>query len=297
MLFSLLICSVVSKELFRVALITVVIAVSSFVGCATPYPWPASPLYPELVPEESSNEKSLTREGALREIVGHYAHFDVVAYEDPPEKKRPMRTFVVSYGFTEFYLEEGQLFERDSFCHAKHRINYKSVRSEFKDAATQAIKPLPKKVELKQINNQWQIYRPPTPTLLGVIGDPNQPLPKTISPDHIVDADSDGYPGVTVDITIGGFIKGRLYIARREIFSNTLTLQADGRILGHVKDESEQRVLGASLSILKQESDPDQSPDIRMNPILLVPIRADQAKCQILMDNMDVWFPRPPTFF
>ena len=42
-------------------------------------------------------------------LVGHYAHFDVVAYIDTTTQTT-MKTFIVSYGFSDFYLENGKLY-------------------------------------------------------------------------------------------------------------------------------------------------------------------------------------------
>lgn len=261
-------------------------------GCATALPWPEAPLHPELAATESNT--ALSRQQAIEQIVGHYAHYDVVAYDDPEQQ---MRTFIISYGFTDFYLQDGDLIEHDRFCHAAQKINYRSVTSDFPDAATQAIVPVDQKVELILRDGAWHIYRPPTPTLLGLEGDPLQPLNSQFELSKIVDADGDGKPGVTVHLVAGGFIKGELYIIRREIFSNFLTLDADGSLKGYVKDESEQRVLGASLSIFDRPSNPAQHPDLRLSPMILVPIADDIQSCEQLMANRDSWFPTEPTFY
>jgi hypothetical protein len=237
-----------------------------------------------------------SRDHAIEYIQGHYAHYDVVAYEDS-SKKRPMRTFVISYGFTDFYLKEGELIQQDRFCHAEHKINFKTVTSSFNDAATQAIKPPSQAVELTQSNGQWQIYRPPTPTLLGIVGDGNLPLSRDSEDPNIIDADGDGKPGVTVDLLIGGFLKGEIYLTRREIFENFLTVKPNGRIEGYVKDSSEQFVLDASMKMLAKPSDPAQLPDPEMNPLILVKINPELNDCSELMARRDEWFPAEPSFF
>ena len=55
----------------------------------------------------------------------------------------------------------------------------------------------------------------------------------------ISDDDNDGKPGVTVVVKLFGFIEGEIYIARREIFKNDLTLYSDGSLRGNVIDDSE----------------------------------------------------------
>jgi hypothetical protein len=61
---------------------------------------------------------------------------------------------------------------------------------------------------------------------------------------------NDGKPGITVFVKLFGLIKGEIYLARREIFQNDMTLYSDGTLRRSVIDDSEQLVVGASLGIL-----------------------------------------------
>lgn len=229
-------------------------------------------------------------------ITGRYAHYDVVAYEDL-EAKPVMRTFIVSYGFTEFFEKNDKLIQRDRFCSADHKMSFKTVRTMFSDEATQAIIPVDKAVDLFLENGQWQIVRDPTPTLLGIQGDPNMPLSRDKDDPNIVDSDGDGKPGVTVRVTIGGIIKGKIYITRREVFKNIMTVETSDRIQGTIIDRSEQFILGANLGILDKPSDPVQHPDPEMNPLLLTRLPVHIQTCEQLMDKRENLFPPAPEFF
>ena len=88
-------------------------------------------------------------ESVKDKIVGHYAHYDVVAYEDTTTKTT-MRTFIISYGFTDFYLEDGKLMQSDSFVHSVQKLSRKNTSSGISDEATQAIKPRVQEVVLSQ---------------------------------------------------------------------------------------------------------------------------------------------------
>ena len=263
-------------------------------GCATALPWP------ERVDEHSAPTEAIqsfsSRDEVVSYIEGHYAHYDVVAYEDN-SKKQPMRTFIISYGFTDFYVENEDLMQQDRFCHAEQKINFRTVESSFNDKATQAIKPPAQAVELTQRNGQWHVYRPPTPTLLGIQGDRTQPLSRDSQDPNIIDADLDGKPGVTVDLLIGGFLKGEIYLTRREIFENHLVVKENGRLEGYVKDSSEQFVLGASMKMLAKPSDPSQLPEPERNPLILVKIDPTLNRCDELMARRDEWFPPEPEFY
>jgi hypothetical protein len=265
----------------------------STVGCASPKPWPQSPLYE--APENDPNwQAPTTREEAMAAMAGHYAHFDVVAYDgDTPNG--PLSTFVISYGFTDLVIEDGELVEYDSFCHAEHKANQDFVTT-FPDAATQAILPRSAVVEVYEEDGAWKIRRPATPTLIGIDGDPDLPLSMDPNDPLINDADYDGKPGVTVFVKLFGLIEGEIYIARREIFQNDMTLYSDGSLRGTVTDDSEQLVVGASLGILNTPNNPDQWPDLGLSPIILVPISEDIDTCEELMENRDLFFPPEPAF-
>lgn len=262
-------------------------------GCSSPKPWPESPLY-EAPANDPAWVAPTTREEAMAAMAGRYAHYDIVAYEgDTPNG--PLSTFIISYGFTELVIEDGELVEYDSFCHAEHKANQNFV-TEFPDAATQAIVPRRAVVEVYEEDGEWKLYRPATPTLIGIDGDPDVPLSMNPKDPLINDADSDGKPGVTVFIKLFGLIDGELYIARREIFENLVTLYSDGSLRGTVTDRSEQLVVGASLRILNVPNNPDQWPDLGLSPLILVPIPDEIDTCEELMANRDIYFPAEPNF-
>jgi len=263
-------------------------------GCSAPLPWPDSPLHdlpatdPNWRPPESLQE-------AMEAIQGRYAHYDVVSYEEETEQTT-LRTMVVSYGYTEFRIVDGKLYEIDTFCRAEQKLNQKGVTSLFRDAAVQAIEPRETEVELTFRDGQWHIYRPPTPTLLGINGDPALPLPMDPNDPNLTDPDDDGHPGVTVELDIGGFMKAELYITRREIYEYYLTLNSDGNLYGRVVDSSEQFVVGATMRTLRQQSNPDQIGDPGMNPIMLIRVDDSLDTCEELAAVRDDLFPATPDF-
>ena len=280
-----------------VILITTSVCFALSMGCGKP--WPESPLY-----EAPENDPGWTppadQAAAKAALVGHYAHYDVVAYGPAPTPAGPMNTFIVSYGFTDLYMEGDDLREFDEFCHAEHIANQPFV-SVFDDAATQAIEPRIATVNVFQEDEEWKVHRPKTPTLIGIDGDPDEPLSTDPNDPNINDDDGDGKPGVTVHLTLYGFLKGDLYIARREIFQSHLTLYSDGTLFGYVEDDSEQLVVGATLAFLNKQNNPPQyrgplGIDYGLSPIFLVPIPEDMDTCQELMANRDALFPPEPTF-
>ncbi len=262
-------------------------------GCSAPKPWPESPLY-ETPVNDPDWVAPADREAAMAAMAGHYAHYDVVAYEGETPNG-PLSTFVISYGFTDLVVEDGQLVEYDRFCHAEQKAN-QNMTTTFPDSATQAILPRKAVVDVYCEDGAWKIRRPATPTLIGIDGNPDLPLSIDPNDPLVNDADNDGKPGVTVFVKLFGLIKGEIYIARREIFQNEMTLYSDGTLRGTVVDDSEQLVVGASLGILNQPNNPDQRRDPGLNPIILVPVPGDMDTCGELMANRDALFPAEPAF-
>ena len=230
----------------------------------------------------------------MEAMAGHYAHYDVVAYEGETPNG-PLSTFIISYGFTDLVIENGELVEYDSFCHAAYKANQPFVTT-FPDAATQAIQPRSTVVDVYEEDGAWKLRRPPTPTLIGIDGDPDLPLSMDPNDPLITDDDNDGKPGVTAFVNLFGLIQGEIYIARREIFENDVTLYSDGSLRGTVVDRSEQLVVGASLDILNTPNNPDQRDDPGLNPILLIPVAPSIDTCEELMAVRDSVFPPEPEF-
>jgi hypothetical protein len=235
----------------------------------------------------------LTTPQVIQSVVGKYSHYDIVAYENSDG----MNTLVISYGITEFYEEEGALFQKDQFCSAEHQISYDSVESKISDKAVQAILPRIAQVELSNNGNHWQLYRPATPTLLGVTGDPDLHVESNLEQFEITDPDEDGKPGVTVEIKVAGLIDGEIYIARKEVFENYVTLYDDATLYGHVIDSSEEIILGANWFFLNKASNPIQLSDPGMNPLLLKKLPASINTCETLMENRKQLFPNSPQFY
>jgi len=282
-------------KMFSWKYIGILVVLCLLFSCSGPLEWPESPLY-NFDKEGPGNVQPQDRDSVMKAIVGHYAHYDVVAYEDT-SIRTTMRTFIISYGFTDFYLEGGKLMQSDRFVHAEQKLSRKNARAVFSDEAVQAILPRTQEVQLTSEEGKWHIYRPATPSLLGIRGDPHEPLSTDPFDPELTDPDGDGHPGVTVQICVGKFFKGEIYITRREIFSNYLTLNSDGTICGYIVDESEQFVVGASKKILSQPSHSFQIPDHGMSPILLVPVKSEIDTPEELMQIRDEIFPAEPEFW
>ena len=95
-------------------------------GNNTEIGWPESPLYDAPEDDPFWDPPSSVQE-AKEALQGHYAHYDIVAYEEMQDTG-PMRTFIISYGFTDLYLEGDALIERDEFCSASYKMNQSNTK-------------------------------------------------------------------------------------------------------------------------------------------------------------------------
>lgn len=282
------------RALLILPAVLLILAVIGGLSVSRTMPWPEAPLYAAPA-EEPGWEAPQDRFSAMKMIAGHYAHFDIVSYEDMTTRA-PMRTFIVSYGFTDFFIRNGRLYQKDVFVHAEQILNQKNTTSYFSDKAAQAIAPRVVEVDLYYTNGMWHIYRPATPSLLGIKGDPALPLSRDPQDSNITDPDQDGHPGVTVQLNIGGFLKGDIYITRKEVYEDYLTVYGPDLVQGYVKDSSEQFVLGASLSFLNRSSHNQQHPDPGMNPVILRRVSPEVDTWEELQSIRDSLFPPEPSF-
>lgn len=224
------------------------------------------------------------------ELAGRWAHFDVVAYQDDT-----MKTLIISTGFADLEVRDGELWNQMVFCHAD-TANDVGSEVTFSDAATQAILPVATPVEVTGEPGSLRIVRPPTPTPIGIdLEDPeNESLPTDPDDPRITDPDGDGKPGVTASIRVTDDLTGEIYLARREIFSYDVDQVSADRFEGVITDESEQLIIGASDPIFTSAGGEwEQIDDPERNPVIWV--RVDPSwDCDRLAAERDELFPPNP---
>ena len=222
-------------------------------------------------------------------LVGRYAHYDVVAYED-----EAMRTLIISTGFADLELRDGELWNTMRFCHAD-AVSDQDIEVEISDAATQAIVPVDTPVEVTEGDGTLLVERPATPTGIGIeLEDPaNDVLPTDPDDPRIFDADGDGNPGITSSVRVTDDLRGEIYLARREIFAYDLTQVGPDRLEGTITDSSEQLVLGASNDAFLTPAQWVQIDDPARNPVIWQRVD-DEWDCDRLAAEREDLFPPNP---
>jgi len=222
-------------------------------------------------------------------LVGHYAHFDAVAYED-----KTMKTLIISTGFSDLELRNGVMWNQMTFCHADTVMDQK-IDVSISDRATQAIKPVATPVEVTEVNGRLHVSRPATPTAIGIkLDDPtNEPLPKDPSDPRIFDADGDGHPGVTSTVKVTKDLQGQIYLARREIFAYDVTQTSPNRLVGSITDNSEQLIIGASDPVFLVPAQWKQLDDPTRNPVIWQRVDKDLDCAGLAQKRTDLFPPNP----
>ena len=64
-------------------------------------------------PAERTTTTAVGLPAGAEDLVGRWAHFDAVSYED-----ETMRTVIISTGFADLELRDGELWNQMTFCHA-----------------------------------------------------------------------------------------------------------------------------------------------------------------------------------
>lgn len=243
--------------------------------------------------QKSDASKGTASESTLpdgaEKLVGRWAHYDVVAYEDVS-----MKTLIISTGFADIEMRDGELWNRMRFCHADMANNQK-LNITMSDAATSAIVPIDTVLNLDEANGSLQVNRPATPTGIGIkLADPaNEKLPTDPADPRIFDADGDGNPGVTSSIGLADGSTGEIYIARREIFEYNLTQESPDELVGAITDSSEQLVVGANNPVFLAQSQWKQIEDPQRNPVIWK--RVDSTwDCARLASERAALFPPQP---
>lgn len=223
------------------------------------------------------------------ELVGRWAHFDVVAYSD-----ETMNTGIISTGFADLELRDGELWNQMTFCHAD-TVTDQPIEVAISDAATQAITPIATPVEVTEVDGELRVSRPPTPTPIGIrMADPaNESLPDDPTDPRIFDADGDGNPGITSTVRVSADLQGELYLIRREIFAYDVTQRGPDQLVGSITDSSEQLILGASNPIFLTPAQWVQVDDPALNPVIWERVGKDWD-CDRLARERDRLFPPNP---
>ena len=246
---------------------------------------------PEPIADSTTStegEQGSLPEGA-EDLVGRWAHFDAVSYQDDT-----MKTVIISTGLADLELRDGELWNSMTFCHADVSSD-QGIEVAIAGRGDAGDHPGRHPGRGDQRRRDPPAVRPQTPTPIGIrMDDPaNESLPTDPTDPRFFDADGDGNPGITSSIKVGDGLQGDVYLARREIFTYDLTQVDPDRLEGTIVDASEQLVLGASNDIFLASAQWEQIEDPERNPVIWLRVD-DDLDCEGLAEQRDELFPPDP---
>ncbi|MGQ9602278.1 MAG: hypothetical protein ACUVUT_06375, partial [Candidatus Bipolaricaulia bacterium] len=139
------------------------------------------------------------------------------------------------------------------------------VSISFPEAFVRSLGAAVKPSEIELADGRYHFFQPRFTQLRGVrLEEPlTDPLPTEADDPRVFDQDGDGHPGLTVQVTLFGFIKGEVYVIQRDWTILRGETDSLDRIDGLIEWGLEQVILGASNPFLRarSESRPDPVPE------------------------------------
>jgi hypothetical protein len=188
---------------------------------------------------------------------------------------------------------EGSLTVSVEVCGIEVDSGTPLVSIEFPQAFVDSLGIVIKLSTIEPADHGYQFFQPRFTQLRGVrLENPEtDPLPTEAADPQVFDQDGDGHPGITVRVTILGFIKGEVYVIQRDwnILNGEVT-SAD-KIDGLIEWGIEQVVLGASNPFLKARG--NNRPDPLAEHSYFRATRIDpEVDCPAIIENQELLFAR-----
>ncbi len=143
------------------------------------------------------------------------------------------------------------------------------VSTEIPAAFRRSLPPVVTDARIARQGDVTTFVQAPQTSVVGArLADPvREPLPGTAGDKRVYDQDGDGKPGMTVRVS--GIVTGDIYVVQRATSSLRGNLRG-GAFVGGIDFRQEQRILGATSSVLEKgpEAKPDPSRSrFRMSPV------------------------------
>ena len=109
-------------------------------------------------------------------------------------------------------------------------------------------------------------------------------LPTDPEDPRVIDQDDDGFPGMTVNVSLLGLMADQIYVVQRVQYGLQGAVLSDDRIEGLIEWTDEQNVLDATSALLMAGAESQQDPDPAKH--FFVMLRAEEEwTCEWLQEN------------
>ena len=157
------------------------------------------------------------------------------------------------------------VFLDEQVCRLVTKAPTSLVRTTYPDAFIRAVSGNQRRGRLERDGDRFRYVEPKQAYWRGMRPeiDVAEPLPSDASDPRIADLDGDGQPGLTVQV--GGLIDGEIFLVQRSWSELDGVVRSGNKIEGQVAWGSEERILGASRSLLKSKPEKRPDPERRSN--------------------------------
>jgi hypothetical protein len=227
--------------------------------------------------------------GALQGLVGLYAERTVIVTTSSPVGPTEYTTEAHYYGLARIALVDGGLVVTSTSCHSDLQTT-SPVHASMDDAVVRSLPPFVGALAVSEVGGVLHVAREELVMPLGVhLEDPwNEALPTETTDPRVWDQDSDGNPGISVDLT--GLMSATIYAVRRERGWWEASVVGADRLSGLVHDSSEQSVIGATNPLFDQNVEETMDPDPSKHTFDLARLDGDWD-CDRLVSELGAVFP------
>ena len=188
-------------------------------------------------------------------------------------------SFQTSYVVQRVVIEQDDdmLTMTDSYCFTFIEDSSLLATTEIPATFMEALRPDSREATLSDSNGEITFIQQRYTEVRGaILGDMvADTLPIDPDDSRVLDQDEDGFPGMTVNVNILGFIEAQIYVVQRVQYALSGSVISSDRIEGAIEWSDEQIVLAATNPLLMADSTGYPDPDPSRHRFVM--IRAHEA--------------------
>jgi len=228
----------------------------------------------------------LTGTGALPDLEGTWAMLQVYprVAQLPLVGESSQTSYVVQWVDVE--QDDGSLTMRDRYCFTIIEESSPLATTRIPDAFMHSLRPQPRTATLADDGERIVFEQAPYTEIRGAVLERPETDGLPIDPNdpRVVDQDADGFPGMTVQVTLLGLMNAQIYVVQRVQYELSGAVLSTDRIEGLIRWSDEQIVLAATNPLLLAGAESTADPDPAKH--VFVMLRASQDwTCEWLREH------------
>ena len=228
----------------------------------------------------------LTASGTTPDLAGTWAMLQVYPRiaELPLVGEATQTSYVVQ--FVDLEQDELTLRMKDRYCFTVIEESSPISKTEIPDAFMASLKPEPRAAMLRETNGVFAFEQPTYIEIRGAsLETPaTDELPTDPGDPRVIDQDADGFPGMTVNISLLGLMVEQIYVVQRVQYDLSGIVVSNDRIEGLIEWSDEQNVLDATSSLLLAGAESLQDPNPENHYFVMLRAGEDWT-CDWLREN------------